>query len=175
MRKILLITAAFALAACTPPAPSAPEAPEAPPTSTVTACNTLSPDSTKRVAVQDEVVAALPAASLEGGPITPGTYDLVSAVRSGGATGWDSERAAVLEVAESDAGVVLNWSSAAAHGPRDTWTATLVDNSEQAQLSYTCGRMGEVDTSFSATPTSLDLRVEDGGGALRMAFERRAS
>lgn len=174
MRKLLLITAALALAACQPAPTTAPE-PEAEAPPAVTACNTLSPDLMKLVAVQDEAVAALPAASLAGGPITPGTYDLTRAIRIGGATGWNGERAAVLEVTESDAGVVLNWSSAAAHGPRDTWTATLSDNSEATRLTYSCGRVGEVEAGVVASESSLDLRIADGAnGALRMAFERRS-
>jgi hypothetical protein len=170
--RILPLIAAAALAACSPPASKAPDAPEAPPPA-IAACNTLAPDFTKLVSVQDEAAAALPSADLRGGPLTPGTYDLVRAVRIGASTGWTGGRAAVLEIAEGDAGVVFNWAGGAQSEPLDTWTASFVDG-PQARVTYTCGRIGAVNAAFVAQPDALDLRIDDGAaGALHMVFEKR--
>lgn len=170
--KKLAFAALLALAACSQPPQMAEEAPR-PDVEPIAPCSTLIPDLSKQVTIEDEAAAALPAASLRGGPINPGIYDLVRAVRIGGATGWNGQRAVVLQIAETDDGVVLNWSAAAPHGPPDTWTATLGGEGE-ARLAYTCGRIGEVDAGFTTSAEALDLRIDDGAdGALHMVFARR--
>ncbi len=171
MRLISLI-AATALAACSPPSTQAPDTPAQPPGPAVAACNTVAPDLTKLVSVQDEAAVTM-LADLRGGRVAPGIYDLTTAVRIGEATGWSGQRAVSLEVTESDAGVVLNWAGAAAGGERDTWTANFTDT-PQVQLTYTCGRMGTVGAAFTAAPDALDLRITDGAsGSLYLSFHRR--
>jgi hypothetical protein len=166
------LLAGLALAACSPQPAQAPDVPEAPPE--IAACNGLAPDAGRLVAVQDEAAAMLPAADmLRGGPIRPGAYDLVSAVRIGAATGWSGQQAVALGVAESEAGVELNWSSVGEDGARDSWTATLTDTPE-VRLTYSCGRIGAVSGAFLAEPDALNLRLDDGAnGALHTVFLRR--
>lgn len=172
MRFALFFAAAAALAACSQPA-EGPEtkAPSAPPA--VAACNDLAPDTTRLVEVRDGDATATPAAELRGGSIAPGVYDLTGAARIGAATGWREPRAVALRVAESDDGVVLNWAGSAPGGPIDTWTATLRET-PSVRLSYTCGRIGDVEAAFSAQADRLELRVQDGAsGALSLTFARR--
>ncbi|GAM98371.1 hypothetical protein U91I_02004 [alpha proteobacterium U9-1i] len=173
MRLIPLI-AATALAACSPPSNTASEAPPRPETPQVAACNNVAPDLNKLVSVQNEVVTAAAAlADLSGGRIVPGLYDLTSATRIGGATGWAGQRAVSLDVTESNGAVVFNWAGAAASGEVDTWTANFTDT-PQVRLTYTCGRMGDVEGAFTAEPNELTLRLTDGAsGALLLGFERR--
>ena len=171
--RVLILIAATAIAGCSPQPSSSPENTTAPPL-TIPACNDLTPDFTRMVRVQDETNAALSAAELLGGPIPPGTYDLSGAVRVGAATGWNGERAVVLSVSESDTGVVLNWAGAARGEAIDKWTATLADRS-RVQITYTCGRIGEVNASYLAQPDALSLRIEDGAsGTLHLVFDRRS-
>ncbi len=60
--------------------------------------------------------------------IAPGTYDLVSATRIGGATGWNGTRAVSLAVSEDQSGgVTFNWAGAEAGGETDRWTATFTE------------------------------------------------
>jgi hypothetical protein len=173
MRFVPLLAAA-ALVACSPPSTQAPEAPTTPEAPQIAACNEVQPDATKLVSVQDE--AAGPAATLadlSGGRIAPGLYDLTSATRIGGATGWDGQRAVSLDVSETNGAVVFNWAGAAAGGERDTWTANFTDTPE-VRLSYSCGRIGEVGGDFTAAGDALTLRLTDGAnGALLLAFQRR--
>ena len=93
--RAFLITTAFAalLAACTPPAQQSTERPDTPPGPTTIACNDVTPNAARQVSVTEEVVTAAAASDLRGGSIAPGTYDLVSAMRVGGATGWNGARA----------------------------------------------------------------------------------
>jgi hypothetical protein len=171
--RLMLLLAAASLAACSPPASKAPEAPAPSPPPAAAACNSLAPDFTKLVTVEPETTAALQSADLSGGPINPGTYDLTRATRIGAATGWSGARAVVLEVAEANAIVTFNWAGAAPGGATDTWSAHFTDT-PAPRLTYTCGRIGEVDAPFVAAPDTLDLRVTDGAnGSLHLAFARR--
>lgn len=170
MRLIVLALAA-ALAACSPPQPQQSEPPPSPPLPAVT-CNSLAPDLTKLVEVQDGAAVSTAAAELRGGSIAPGTYDLTGATRIGGATGWRGARAVALGAAESDDGVVLNWAGVAPGQPIDSWTATLRET--PTRLSYSCGRVGDVEAAFHAQGDRLQLRIQDGAsGALEMTFARR--
>lgn len=172
MRLVPLLAAA-ALVACSPPSTQAPETPTAPEAPQIAACNEVQPDATKLVSVQDEVVTAA-LADLSGGRIAPGLYDLTTATRIGGATGWDGQRAVSLDVTEANGAVVFNWAGAATGGERDTWTANFTDTPD-VRLTYTCGRVGEVGGDFTAVGDALTLRLTDGAnGALLLAFQRRS-
>lgn len=172
MRRLLVSAAVVSvLAACTPPAQRPEAPPDQPPA--VVACNTVTPDAARQVAVEDAAAVAEAAAELRGGAIAPGVYDLVSAARIGTATGWSGTRAVALEVSESEAGVTFNWASAAPGGEVDRWTAAFTDT-PQPRLSYSCGRMGEVGAEFATQPDRLELRLPDGGeGRLALTFQRR--
>lgn len=175
-QRLMLAAAALALAACSPPSGrnEAPPAPgdQLPPG--VVACNDVAPNMAQLVNVQEPVAAAA-AASLRGGPIAPGTYDLVSATRIGQATGWADPRAAALAVAESAEGAVtFNWASAPAGGVADRWTADFTDT-PAARVTYTCGRVGAVDAEFAVDGNTLRLRLPDGGaGSLDLVLTRRS-
>jgi hypothetical protein len=165
------LAAAAALAACQP-ASEQKQTPPAPQPQ-VAACNDVAPDAARQVAVQDPVATAA-MADLRGGPISPGTYDLTSATRVGGATGWSGTRAVALEASESDNGVVINWAATDAEGERDTLSASLSD-SPNIRLTYSCGRIGEVEAAFTAGARALTLRLADGAnGALLLVFQKRA-
>jgi hypothetical protein len=171
--RLMLAAAVLAVAACSPPAQrdTPPPTGDLPPG--VVACNTVEPDRARLVSVTDPVVAAADA-TLRGGPIESGAYDLASATRIGAATGWGAPRAATLEVRETTDGVVtFNWASAPAAGEADRWTATFTDTPEP-RLTYTCGRMGAVDAEFAVEGGQLRLRLPDGGaGSLDLVFARR--
>jgi hypothetical protein len=172
--RIALFAAAALLAACSPPADKGKD--EAPPSPTpIAACNEVGPDFSKLVTVQEATPALMSAAELRGGPINPGTYDLVSAVRVGQATAWDGARAVALDIVETEAGVILHWAGGAPGGALDTWDATLTDT-PSVSISYTCGRVGTVDAAFVTYANRLELRIQDGAsGALHMTFERRGA
>src|SRR5262245_19751978 len=173
MRVILFSAAAAAtLLACTPPAQRPETPPEQPPT--VVACNSVTPDASRQVSVEDAAATAETAADLRGGAIAPGVYDLVTAARIGAATGWSGTRAVALEVSESEAGgVAFNWAGAAPGGEVDRWTAAFTDM-PQPRLSYSCGRTGDVTAEFATQPNRLVLRLPDGGeGRLALTFQRR--
>jgi hypothetical protein len=177
MRSLFLSAALAALLlACSPPTQREAEpSPEEPPQ--VQACNDVAADMGRLVRVEDELAAAAAAASLRGGSITPGLYDLTRAMRVGQAPGWQGERAVALSVAEDAAGVVsFNWASTpSGGGETDRWTATFSDAGEHPTLSYTCGRMGDVAAEFSAQANALTLRVPDGAnGSLHLDFQRRS-
>lgn len=173
MRSLMFTTAALALlAACTPPA----ERPDAPPSQPpgVVACNDVAPDARRQVGVQDALATTAAATELRGGSITPGVYDLTSATRIGQATGWTGTRAVALAVSEDASGAVtFNWAGAAPGGEIDRWTASFTE-APQASLTYTCGRMGQVNVAFAAPADALELRIPDGaGGSLELTFQRR--
>lgn len=174
MRKVLLSAAAAALfAACSPPAQRETEdRPATPPA--VVACNALAPDLSRQIGVEDETATAAAAADLRGGRIAPGVYDLVRAMRVGAATGWQGTRAIALEVVEAASGsVTFDWAGAAPDGETDRWSATFTET-PQPRLTYTCGRIGEVDAGFAAEADALQLRLPDGAnGSLLLTFERR--
>lgn len=174
MRKVLVSAAIAAIAAaCSPPAQREPAEPAPPPAAE--ACNTVAPDAARQIGVEDEAATAAAAADLRGGRIAPGVYDLVRAMRIGQATGWQGTRAVALEVAEgASGGVTFNWAGAAPNGEVDRWTATFAEAPQQ-RLTYTCGRIGEVDAGFSAESDTLQLRLPDGAnGSLLLSFQRRA-
>lgn len=175
MRAVLLTTAFVALlAACSPPAQQA-ERPEAPPEPATIACNDVTPDASRQVAVREEAATASAAADLRGGSIAPGVYDLVSAMRVGAATGWSGTRAVALAVSEDQSGgVTFNWAGAEPGGATDRWTATFTE-APQPRLAYTCGRIGEIAADFAAQGGALELRLQDGAqGQLALAFQRRS-
>jgi hypothetical protein len=101
-------------------------------------------------------------------------YDLVRAVRVGAATGWSGTRAIALEVTENEGGAVtFNWAGAAPGGATDTWTAAFVE-APQPRLTYTCGRIGEIEADFAVEGDAVRLRLPDGAnGSLLLSFERR--
>lgn len=174
--RLMIAAAAFALAACSPPAgrsdaPAPTPGDDLPPG--VVACNDVTPNMARLVSVQDALAAAA-SATLRGGPIAPGAYDLVSATRIGQATGWTDPRAGALDVSEGADGVVtFNWASAPAGGAADRWTATFTDTPD-TRLTYTCGRIGTVEAQFAVDGATLQLRVPDGGaGSLDLVLERR--
>lgn len=176
-RRFLLAATVLALAACSPPAereaPQPPAGGDQPPG--VVACNDVTPDMTRLVSVQEPLATAAADAGLRGGPIAPGTYDLVSATRIGQATGWHEPRAAALAVSESANGAVtFNWASVARENPADRWTADFTDT-PNARLSYTCGRIGAVAAEFAVDEAGqLRLRLPDGGaGSLDLVLQRR--
>lgn len=174
MRAFLFTTTIVVLlAACSPPAPQQ-DRPESAPGPQVVACNDVVPDASRQIGVAEAVAAAAAAADLRGGEITPGTYDLVRAVRIGAATGWEDTQAVALEVSEEPSGAVtFNWAAAPPDAPIDRWTASFTET-PQPRVTYTCGRMGEVPAQFATAQTSLQLRLPDGaGGQLSMDFERR--
>jgi hypothetical protein len=164
-----------ALAACSPPAQQQSEQTPTTPPPTVVACNSVTPDASKQVAVQDELATAAAASELRGGRIAPGLYDLTTARRVGAATGWSGTRAVALNVSESTGGgVTFNWAGAAPGGASDTWTADFTDT-PRVRLTYTCGRVGSVDADFSAAASRLELRLPDGAnGALHLVFAKRS-
>jgi hypothetical protein len=173
MRKLLLgVALAAFVTACQPPAPRPEAPPETPPT--VAACNAVAPDAARQVTIEDELAVAAAASDLRGGRIAPGVYDLTRAVRIGGATGWSGTRAVTLDVTENPTGgVTFNWAGRDADGATDTWTANFAE-APTPRLSYTCGRIGDVDAEFTAANTTLQLRLPDGAnGRLQLDFQRR--
>jgi hypothetical protein len=133
----------------------------------------VTPDAARQVTIEDELAIAAAASDLRGGRIAPGVYDLTRAVRIGEATGWSGTRSVALDVAENPAGgVTFNWAGLA-DGALDTWTANFTET-PTPRLSYTCGRIGDVDAEFTAASETLQLRLQDGAnGRLQLDFQRR--
>ncbi|HYD89406.1 MAG TPA: hypothetical protein VEA80_18145 [Vitreimonas sp.] len=173
MLRRSLAAAMLAIAAsCSPPAQQSAETPARPEPQEI-ACNTVTPDVAKQISVTEAPAAA--AMDLRGGRITPGLYDLASAQRIGGATGWPGTRAIALEVTEDAAtgAVTLNWAGTTPTSLMDRWTGTLAE-APQTRLTYTCGRIGEVDADFIAGERALELRLADGAdGAMLLSFLQR--
>lgn len=175
MRRLLLAAACIAtLASCSPPAQETSQAPAAEVPPVTAACNALEPDLANAVTLEGEVAVAAAVADLRGGRITPGTYDLASGNRIGGAAGWQGARAMTLDVNESDAGAMFDWASAAPGGEVERWTAGFTE-APSPRLTYTCGRSGGADVAFTAEPNGLRLRVTEDGetGSLYLVFVRR--
>lgn len=175
MRRFMMTVACAAmLAACQPPQQREAETPT-PEQPTVAACNSVEPNTSRQVGVGEELAAAAAASDLRGGRIAPGTYDLTAARRIGQATGWRGTRAVALEVAENPGGgTIFNWAGADPQGATDTWTASFTDT-PAPRLTYTCGRVGDVDAGFSADANTLQLRLPDGAnGALLLDFAKRS-
>lgn len=179
MRRILLLAVSVAtLAACQPPS-SAPsgstQSTTTAPTPAVVMCNEVTPDPTQArmpAALPPAAVAAL-SESLRGGPITPGTYDMTSGVLQGGAAGWTEARAVAINVADSDAGTVLNY--AETRGAETArWTATLND-APPSTLAFTCGRTGSAEVTYAASANELRITVpaETGAGAIYYVLAKR--
>ncbi|MBC7767432.1 MAG: hypothetical protein H7124_01455 [Phycisphaerales bacterium] len=164
---------AAAAVGCSPPAQQDAQRPPQPPAPQEIACNMVTPDAARQVSIVDAPLAAA-AADLRGGRIAPGVYDLASAQRIGAATGWQGARAIALEVTEDAAtgAVTLNWAGTTANSLTDRWTATLSEAPQnRSRIAYTCGRIGEVDASFTASARALELRLADGAsGELQLSF-----
>lgn len=176
MRSLLLSAALAALlVACSPPTQPKAEAPPEP-APQVQACNSVAPNLSRLVLIEEPMAAAAAVGDLRGGRIAPGTYDLVRAVRVGQATGWQGQQAVALAISEDASGpLTFNWAGAAPGGEVDAWTASFTDVAQQGQLTYTCGRMGQVQADFAATADALQLRIPDGAnGLLQLDFQRRA-
>lgn len=177
MKRVLVLSGlALLLLACSPAQRPRGEVAQADQQPQVQACNDVVPNRTRLVSVEDQGPVSTLVGELRGGAVTPGLYELRRAVRIGQATGWQGERAVALQVTESDAGVLtFNWAGAAANGEIDRWTATFSDTQPQARLSYSCGRIGDVDATFAADANALQLRLPDGGnGSLQLNFARRS-
>lgn len=175
MRFITFAAVAALLAACSPPSNTKQGEAPTPDTPIVAACNQVVPDLTQVVTLGDDVAVASSVADLRGGRVAPGTYDLISGGRLGGAAGWQGGRAVALEVSESEAGTMFNWASApSGGGDAERWTAGFID-APQGHLTFTCGRSGGADVDFTAEANGLRLQVpEDGGtGSLYLVFSRR--
>lgn len=176
MRRMLLAAAAATLAACTPPTPQSTTTATttAPPAPTPVACNSLAPDLSKPVRLTPPPVAVAALPDLPGGPIRPGTYDLTAGNVLDGAPEWTMDRFVALDVSESDDGVVFNWVSTTREGDTQRWTATFHEG-PPAQLSFTCGRQGDIAVHGEATDARLTLRMPDpsGSGADNLVFAKR--
>lgn len=167
---LILIALTLALAACDPPreARDQPKGPQPPP------CNLVQPDLARAVSVEDAPAAAAAVADLRGGPIAPGTYDLVRATRIGQPTGWQGMSTIALEVSESEAGeVTFDWAGIR-DGQIDRWTADFSETPEPL-LTFTCGRIGHIGAIYAMSGETLNLRLPDGAnGSLDLVFERRS-
>ena len=173
MRRLLLL-AAVTLAACSPPSGSTTATTSSTETATVTtpvqiACNALAPDITKTVRLTHPPVAVAALPDLAGGPIEPGRYDLTSGNALDGAPEWTDARAVTLEVSEDHAVVTMNWAATTPGADIERWTATF-HQGPPAQLSFSCGRSGDISVHGAATHTELRLRMPDPGGAGSDAF-----
>lgn len=176
MRRILLL-AAVALAACQPTSPQTKaEAPPPAPT-TVAACNDVAPDASKQVTLQSQPLAAAALAEgLDGGPVTPGTYDLASGNVADGAPAWTSSQAVALNVTEAGGVVTFNYAALpSGGGDADRWTAAFREG-PPAGLSFSCGRSGEAPITFEAQGQNLRLMIPAAGGtgSVFYNFVRRA-
>lgn len=163
--------ACAALMACSPPSAPKGEAPPAP-APEISACNSVTPDISKPVSLRTEAVAAaaLPP-ELLGGPVQPGTYDVISGVLSGGAPEPTGAMFAALEVAETENGVTFNWSQSVA-GEDARWTASFIEG-PPARLVFSCGREGDANTAYGVENNQLQLRIPEGGGAATYVLMRR--
>lgn len=166
--RVLLFTAALALGACSPPPSRPPEAPLA------IVCNDVAPNPAQAITLGDETAAAAAIADLRGGRVAPGTYDLVAGNRIGAAAGWQGARAVALDAREAEAGTIFNWASAAPSGETERWTAGFIDV-PSGHLTFTCGRSGGADISFSAEADALRLQMpeQSGAGSFYLVFARR--
>ncbi|WP_395645835.1 hypothetical protein [Terricaulis sp.] len=178
MRRLLLL-AAVALAACQPPADknAPPPATTSTPTSVVAACNDVAPDATKQVQLQTQPLAAAALAEgLDGGPVSPGVYDLTAGNVADGAPMWASPRAVALAVTESGGAVTFNYAAAPAAGDTERWTASFADG-PPATLTFSCGRTGATPVTFEAQGANLRLVIPDasGVGSVYYTFARRSA
>lgn len=174
MRRILLL-AAVALAACQPPSPQTKTGETTATSTTVAACNDVAPDASKQVTLQSQPLAAAALAEgLDGGPVAPGTYDLVSGNVADGAPVWTSPRAVALNVSEASGAVTFNYAALASGGDTDRWTASFREG-PPAGLTFSCGRSGDAPITFEAQGQNLRLMIPDAGGtgAVFYNFVRR--
>lgn len=177
MRRILLL-AAVALAACQPPSDNNTPPPGTTPTNVVTACNDVAPDATRQVQLQTQPLAAAALAEgLDGGPISPGTYDLASGSVADGAPVWASPHAVALAVSENAGAVTFNYAAApSAGGDVQRWTASFAEG-PSATLTFSCGRTGASTITFEAQGANLRLMIPDasGTGSIYYVFARRTA
>lgn len=182
MRQLLILSAFVVIASCEPAAPpgAAPNSDQAAtstttPRSTNVACNDVAPDPAHAV-----LIASLPpaagralASNLDGGPLTPGTYDLTSGVAQDGATRWTEARAVALSVTDGNPGAVLNYAEAS-NGPTFRWSADFNDTPSPT-LTFTCGRSGQATINYQARRNELRLSIpaENGVGRFYMVFSKR--
>lgn len=183
MRQLLILSAFIVVASCQPAtSPTAPSTSDQTTTSTSTsapssvACNDLAPDPAHSV-----LIASLPpaagralAGNLNGGPLTPGTYDLTSGVVQDGATRWTEARAVALSVADGDSGAVLNYAEAQ-NGATARWSANFSDTPSPT-LTFTCGRSGQAAITYEASSNELRMSIpaENGVGRFFMVFAKRS-
>jgi len=113
------------------------------------------------------------AGNLNGGPLTPGTYDLTSGVVQEGATRWTEARAVAMSVADGYSGAVLNYAETR-NGEISRWSANFSD-APSATLTFTCGRSGQAAVSYQASGNELRMSIpaEIGVGRFYMVFAKR--
>ena len=175
MRIVCVLLVAAALVACGQSAQT-PQAPLDSPAPAARACNDVSINPAVRAEI-GAMVEVSTAPALLGGPIAPGTYDLVRIAPQGGSTPpseavWES-----LRVRESESGVTLDFAVAigAANAAPIRSTARL-EEGPPARLIRTCGGEGASTVSWEASGAELRLVLpgRDGRGQDSLTFARRA-
>jgi hypothetical protein len=165
---------ALAVAACgqSATAPKAPDAPPSPPP-VAAACNDVAINPAVKAETQ---AAAASARALLGGPIAPGTYDLVTIEPGEGATVpagdlWESVR-----VRDSEEGIVLEFAivrGAPTNQPHRV--NALLTEGAAPSLVHMCGAEGSVPAAYAASAAGLQLQLpsESGAGQVSYVFSRR--
>jgi hypothetical protein len=176
MRILAAFTLAIALAACGRPAPEnrAETKTEAPPAAPA-ACNdvAINPASPARV-----VAAAAAAQGLLGGPIAPGTYDLVSIEPRDRAPAPAADMWETVRARDTEAGIVFEAAivTGAAANPPLRVNALLTEG-PPVELVRTCGPSSRRPASYAASADGFQLELpgEGGVGKVLYTFARRAS
>ena len=175
MRIVCVVATAALLAACGQSAQT-PQARPNTPAPAARVCNDVSINPAVRAEI-GAMVEVSTAPALLGGPITPGTYDLVRIAPRGGSTPpseavWES-----LRVRESESGVTLDFAVAvgAADAAPIRSTARL-EEGPPARLIRTCGGEGASMVSWEASGVELRLVLPGraGRGQDSLTFVRRA-
>lgn len=175
IRPLVCAALLFAAAACER-AQNQAEAPspDAPPVAA--ACNDVAVNPAVSVAPGPSVAAASDEGLL-GGPIAPGTYDLVRVEQRNGAADWTEPTWRSLRVADSEAGQTLDFVTArgSASAAPERFSARLRE--EPGALIFTCGRTGEAATSWAVSRSGLqiELPAETGAGVTLHIFQRRSN